>query len=343
MLPLSWIGFPGSAGYTFLFFVAVVLAGIAGVSFLVFDLFFLLAAKYRNYFLLLPLFLIFLLFSEIIKTMLLWLLFFDLGMDFGLHWTLLSVGYLISFPPFLSWAMMFHVYGLSICLGYVLYVAYLLICGHRKPFLILFFVFTLITLFFSLISDKHKIIGTSLQKVIVKPEGVSISPELMKLPDTLYIDGGYEIANKGQDKFNVSRFFLNGDYVKVVNKEFLMPFGEYMPLLFKPLAIWYLNKEDRSNYEYWHFKRFNYIEGQNSDRTYEFELNQNFKIATLLCSEIFSFDILLALKRERPDIVYLQGSYLHFNQSKYFNFFLTRWIATAEEFIGTEIIAIKAE
>lgn len=341
MLPLSWIGFPGSAGFVFLFFVAMILAGIAGVSFLVFDLFFLLAIKYKNYFLLFPLFLAFILFSEILKTLLLWLLFFDLGMSLSLHWTLLSVGYFISFPPFLHWAAMFHVYGLSICLGYILYLGYLLILRERKPFLVLFFMFIVVTSFFSFASDKQKTIGISLQKVVVKPEGVSISPGLRYLPDVLYIDGGHEIANQGQNKFNVSKFFLNGSHVKVVRKEFLMPFGEYMPLLFKPLAVRYLNKENKSNYEYWYFKRFNYIEGENSNRTYE--LNQNFKIATLLCSEIFSFDVLFKLKQEKPNLIYLQGSYLNFNQSKYFNFFLTRWIVTAEEFIGTEIIIVKAE
>ncbi len=344
LLPLSWIGFPGLSGFFILVAILSVLSVVGGLSFLLFFYFFKKARTVKNYYIVFLLFLLTLVLTEIVKTMMLGILLQGEHVGFSLHWTLLSVGYLVAFPPFIVWANPLHIYSLSLCFGYVVFLVYLLCKREIRIFAFLSLVFVVITIFLYIQYPLRPVNNVYTEKITVLPEGVSAfeknSRDLPK--EHLFIDGGYEnVVDTGEaKKYNISNYFFNGTKVKVVQKEFLMPFGEYMPILFKPLAMVYLNRNgNEKDYTFWEYMRFGYAEGVNESRT--FTMDNGFNVATLLCSEILSFDILSKIKKERPDVVYLQGSYLNFNNSKYFQFFLERWTAVAEQYTGVHIILVQ--
>lgn len=342
LLPLSWVGFPGYIGFFVFFFLVLLLACVGGVSFLPFLLLNRFFGKDKYYLVTWVVFLFLVIVSELIKVILMWIIFYDNGFSFALSWNILSLGYFVAYNPFIIWAGPLHVYSLSICFGYIVFLIFLIYKREVNSFLILLFIFISATFYLHIhypVADKIK--QSQLKHVIVMPEGVSFfQKELKQLPkEDLYLEGGYEMLDETGTKYNVSNFFLAGKKEKIVYKEFLMPFGEYMPLLFKPIAKLYLDRGgSKKDYNFWRYMRFGYIEGHNDSRLYTMG---GIKIATLLCSEILSSSVLKEIKLEKPDIVYLQGSYLNFNNSHYFNFFLSKWVSVAEQYLGVKIIVVK--
>lgn len=344
LLPLSWLGFPGFPGFLLVLLTVVFTSLVGGISFLVFIPFLTIVKKINNYYRII-IFSFALLFTEVVKTLLLGVFSLGEGVDFALHWTLTSVAYFIAFPPFAVWAGPLHVYSLVVCFGYLLFLVYLAYKKEIRVFLNLSLLFVALTIFLGLGYPVKSVDESSIQKITVLPEGVSIFAHNDKnLPtDNLFIEGGYQETGDGKgNKYNVSNYFLENKKVKVVYKEFLMPFGEYMPTMFKPLAKLYLNREGNiKDYDFWKYMRFGYVEGVNESRV--FEMENGLRVATLLCSEVLSFSVLTKIKQEKPDVIYLQGSYLNFNHSAYFKFFLKRWITTAEHYIGVRIILVEID
>jgi apolipoprotein N-acyltransferase len=117
-------------------------------------------------------------------------------------------------------------------------------------------------------------------------------------PHTLFIDGDTFPMKEGFA--NVSLFYTPENKKAMMRgKEYLFPFNEYIPPLFKPLFLIFVGKENTSTYT----KNHNYSPVY-SKKVVSFNDN---KIGTLLCSEILSHTTIEKIKNEHPDIVFFQS------------------------------------
>jgi apolipoprotein N-acyltransferase len=143
--------------------------------------------------------------------------------------------------------------------------------------------------------------------IIVYPEDtryLSYLPEKKRneltefFPRTLFIDG--DTLPTKNEFANISLFYTPEKRKMVARgKEYLFPFNEYIPSLFRPLFLLFVGKTKTEEY----MKKHTYSPVY-SKKIIMFNGN---KIGTLLCSEILSYTTIEKIKEENPDIVFFQS------------------------------------
>lgn len=163
-----------------------------------------------------------------------------------------------------------------------------------------------------------KTLASSSPDIIVYPEDTryishltsTTSAELFSLfKNTLFVDGGTRKIEGGYS--NYSLFYTPTEKrLPIRGKSFLMPFNEYLPLPFKTLLGFFLDKENIDSYA----KNHTYTpEYSPKVFTYNF-----LRVGTLLCSEILSFTTIYSLHTENPDIVFYQSRLNVFHNNPWF-------------------------
>lgn len=118
------------------------------------------------------------------------------------------------------------------------------------------------------------------------------------LPKTLFVDGDTGQRENGYINYSVfydvsldKTFFVRG-------KVFLAPFNEYIPAILIPLTRLVIGESGLQDF----YKEHTYIK----DSIMSVYTYGMYKVGTLICSEIFSYETILRLKRQQPDIIIYQ-------------------------------------
>jgi apolipoprotein N-acyltransferase len=159
---------------------------------------------------------------------------------------------------------------------------------------------------------------SSSTKMIVYPEDTrylssldqhELSELSQKFNKTLFIDGDTMLYHGNYS--NVTLFYYPEAEKKLIRgKEFLLPFNEYIPFVFKPVLALFIPQNGLGEYTKNHTYTPMY-----SKKTILF--NET-KVGTLLCSEAISFSVISRLKKENPDIVFFQSRLNVFHANPWF-------------------------
>ncbi len=283
--------------------------------------------------------------AEVGRALIISMLYYKEGTaTLGLHFTAGTIGNALSTTPLIEFAYFGGTFALTFVLGYLVYVGsskqhvlqywkhalgimVVLVCVH-------FFIpaplpkegtsIGIITTNFTLpknvegygeafkeqekkVHDMTLQLASSSPSFIVYPEDTryitNLTPShktdlLILFGNTLFIDGDTIPTKNGYS--NVSLFYYpKRTKISVRGKEFLLPFNEYLPLVFESIFKPFVPEGEMESYTKLHT-----YASVVSDKTVIFNKT---RIGTLLCSEILSFSVVNALKKENPDIVFFQS------------------------------------
>lgn len=155
-------------------------------------------------------------------------------------------------------------------------------------------------------------------------------------PKTLFIDGDTRPFQRGVANFSL--FYETQGTIKEKNDEslsgrakiFLFPFSEYAPSLFLPLLPLFLNTTQFESYK----KNHTYSPAE-SLGVYTFN---GTTIATLICSELFSYSTVRALGKIKPDIVMFQSNLGVFHNRAWFASHMRSFMKISAATLRTPII-----
>lgn len=132
---------------------------------------------------------------------------------------------------------------------------------------------------------------------------------LQAFPDTLIVDGATRITKSGRK--NTSILYdtkTNTTYTR--NKEFMFPFGEYIPYILKgPIA--FVVGEKR-------LKEYERVREYTSGTAPHAQHTRFGAIGVLICSELTSHDAVMSLKASHPDVIIVQSSLTWTHNNPYY-------------------------
>ncbi len=120
-----------------------------------------------------------------------------------------------------------------------------------------------------------------------------------RFPDALVIDGATRFNTSGRK--NVSIIYdTKTDFTFTRNKEFMFPFGEYVPYALKPFIELTVGEKKLSDYQ--RIREYTAGVAPSAIQT------RKGGIGVLICSELTSYSAIISLKNSNPDIIIVQSS-----------------------------------
>lgn len=283
--------------------------------------------------------------AEVGRALIISILYYKEGTaTLGLHFTAGTIGNALSTTPLVEFAYFGGSFALTFVLGYLVYIGsskqhVIQYWKHALGIIVVlvgvhFFIpaplpkegtsIGIITTNFTLpknVEDRAAVfkeqekeihtmtlsLASSSPSFIVYPEDTryisNLTPShktdlLILFGNTLFIDGDTIPTKYGYS--NVSLFYYpKRTKISVRGKEFLLPFNEYLPLVFENIFKPFVPEGEMESYAKLHT-----YASIVSNKTIVFNKT---RIGTLLCSEILSFSVVNALKKENPDIVFFQS------------------------------------
>lgn len=314
--------------------------------------------------------------AEGIRSLLLSLLYLGEGTTVGFHFNAGTIGNALSSTPLVEFAYFGGTFALTFTLGYLVYclcdkkryvfyvwhifavaiflaVTHYLIPVTTPPQKITVGVITVDTpdeateekVFLSYtksishIYELTNLFASSSPTIIVYPEDTRFIDTLPKetgkkiretFPTTLFVDGS---VYPHSGKFSNVSVFMYPTKEKFVarGKEFLMPFNEYIPYFFSHLITLFIPQKEIATYKAKH----TFI----PLHTTKVITVNGLRVATLICSELLSYEVLSSLKQERPDIVLYQSRLQIFHNNPWFVMHLRSFSKVAAAQLRTTMVS----
>lgn len=376
--PIPWLA-PGVVQMIGLFLFNFIVGLVCAVSYSLVTSFFYIKEKINiSWWIKVLLFASLLSLAEVLRSILLSLLFYGNGGWIGLHWTGETIGNALSVTPFIEYAYFGGSYILTFIVGIFIYTVALLFKEKRTyiyytPFVVTTFVLVLIhytipvrgpekPVTLAVISttftfpSKGEDVSMTLAKhfvqlflktleltpykpdIIVYPEDAEFTRLLIegrdeeiqkKLPDTLLVDGS--TVEKNKTFSNVSVFYDTKTSTSTyAYKRFMFPLNEYIPHVFVSIFHYFINPNilDSFTKDHGYAPVF-------TPRSY---LHNGIRVATLLCSEIVSFETVRAVGKEKPDIIFHQAQLILFRGSPIYTAHLRSFTKVAAAQLRTTTI-----
>ena len=316
--------------------------------------------------------------AEIARSLSISTLYYGKGTTIALHFTAGTLGNALSTTPFIEFAYLGGTFSLTFVLGYLVYcgiskkhlrdywkhvgVICLLLIGihYIVPVSTLpqgTTVGIVTTNFKNIESSKEseykKIFAQNAQKVHTLTRSLaSSSPQIIVYPEdtrylssvtsenrkeinslfkkTLFVDGDLWSSQNGF--YNVSLFYTpENQSASGRGKELLLPFNEYLPYSFEKIFKLFVDKEEVDTYV-----RNHTYTPIHSIKTIK---HKDMRIGTLICSEILSFSVIDALRKEKPDVVFFQSHLQVFHENPWFDMHLRSFTKVASAQMRTTLIS----
>ena len=146
---------------------------------------------------------------------------------------------------------------------------------------------------------------------------------------TVFIDGDTILTKDGYKTISFF-YYPRGDKKVGRGKDFLLPFNEYMPTLFRGIILPFVGREKMVSYEKYHT-----FTPTHSDKSI---LVDGSRVGTLICSEILSYSMINGLHKEKPDIVFFQAHLNVFHNNPWFVMHLRSFTKIAAAQLRTSVI-----
>lgn len=367
--PLVWIK-EGPAQLLEIAIVYLVVSTVAGLAFFVVGL----AKNIKVPVVLRPfVFAVSLTVAEILRSLLLSLIYYGNDSRIDLNWSASTTGNALSSTPFIEYAYFGGVHALTFILGYYVYIFIskkntLLYKTHALGIfaillIIHFFVpvngppsTTKIAIVTTDFENKTNLTPHAKSKIVhnMTTQLASTSLDIIVYPeDTRYIEYlSPLIKNELLTSFKET-LFIDGGTRKIKGglsnytifskpdlgeiftrgKSFLMPFNEYIPIAFIPLLQLFINELGSPDYSIEHTYFPEY-----SSKVFTYK---NIRIGTLICSEAISFATIASLKHEHPDIVIYQSRYNSFHNNPWFIMHMRSYVKIAAAQLRTPFIGVS--
>ena len=293
--------------------------------------------------------------TEIIRVIILMLVFWGSGSVSGLNFTLGSLGMVLANTPLVELAYPYGIFSLTF---FTVLIVSLFVLEKNNHYRFLGFTFIILIFLFIHFSDHsnqiskpitvgvvstnypetsfdEKTVGQifsqrreGLKKIIydlsknnldiiLLPEDTrflslkdtqEVRDLMQKFPNTYFFDGN--TLKDGNNFFNASTVYQLKEKVYLWRgKNFLLPFDEYIPKLFRPLFL-LIDRETFLDFE----KNHTYTKNESH---VSFILPTG-KFGTLICSELFSFSSVSSLISQKPNIIFGQSQLSIFHKRDWF-------------------------